>query len=407
MRRTFGLAFFSLIIATACGRKFVGDTTSDAAVIAIDGLSDGPGNWCQPEAATVYVHALLGSDTNNGSCATPFKSISKAVATTNGNVALNIIRVGGSTSGAPFVYGANETGEVFPLNFATKLQLIGDGKDHVSVNGGGPVAGQDDQVMVVANDVTIQGINVTGSKGGMYVASGTLTTKLMSITNCANTGIGVHQNAALASETTIIAGNQSGLWSESKRLTLTNSEVREQRGAGIVILADGLITSQGTRYTNNGFSGIQLIRDGKAKSTLDIFDNNANGISMNDRDNLSTGAEVTGSVFTNNVIGVSVGFNFNVVMRNCRVLSNRGSGIQIESSATIDSVFDLGTATQPGGNTLQSAVGGNVGAGVCNLSPYLVTAARNTFRDCPATVTNSPTCTGAANVSGNVVASCL
>jgi parallel beta-helix repeat protein len=405
--QTCRLAAVTLMIACGCGRKFVGDTTSDAAVTAIDGLSDGPGNWCQPAAATVYVHALLGSDTNNGSCATPFKSISKAVATTNGNVALNIIRVGGSTSGAPFVYGANETGEVFPLNLATKLQLIGDGKDRVSVNGGGAVAGQDDQVIVVANEVTLQGINVTGSKSGIYVASGTLTTKQTSITNCTKVGIAVYKAAGLASETTIIAGNESGLWSESQQLTLTNSEVRDQRGSGVVILADGLITSQGTRYANNGFSGIQLIRDGKAKSTLDIFDNNVNGISMNDRDNLSTGAEVTGSEFINNGTGINVGFAFNVVLRNCRVLGNRGDGIYIDNSASSASVFDLGTASQPGGNTLQSAVGGNAGAGVCNRSQYSVTAAGNTFRGCPGPVTSSPTCSGGVNVSGNVVASCL
>jgi hypothetical protein len=113
---------------------------------------------------------------------------------------------------------------------------------------------------------------------------------------------------------------------------------------------------------------------------------------MYDPANGVAGLVGNGSRFVNQLgSGVSLGFSFNVKLRGCTLLANAAHGVFIGNDATLD----LGTAAEPGGNTLQATVGGNIGAGVCNQSFLLISASLGAG------------CANSVDVTNGVTASCF
>jgi hypothetical protein len=410
------IILIGLSVSMGCGRKFVDGVSEapDAVTNPKDASSTAdaalPNSWCQQQPNTVYVHALLGNDGNNGDCATPKRSISKAVEVASINGFIETIQIAGG-SGAALIYGVNETGETLPLVLSRKLQVVGAGANLVTIRGGGAVPGETDAFVVhVQGDVTIQGLNVQGSGDGILVRSqaGLGTAKLnldsAEVSNCGGIGIVAYVGAVANIQNSVLAGNRTGIKGNSYEVSLLNSEIRGSVANAVTMFNEGSVVSMSSRYINNRVA-VNLLHNAGFRSNLDTFDGNKNGLSISDPQNAAANADITGAVFKNHTEDVlALGFSFNVKLRGTTILGNLKNGIAIVNPMYTNSKLDLGTTLDPGGNTLQSTVGGNGGAGICNLSGSEIVASGNTFRSCP--VTMSASCAGGVDTSGNVVVAC-
>jgi hypothetical protein len=400
----------------ACGRLGFGKAaTPDDQPDADNPIQDAAGFWCQPAADTVFVHASLGADSNAGTCDSPLRSITRALSITDSISAIAIIRIAGSGSANnPLVYSSADTGEVFPLNidFRSKdISLIGSGS--VSIRGGG--AAPLDVAVVVSSpnrNVVIDNVNIQGTNHGVSVINGKLSLLRASITDSGGDGLSVIRDAgknlagtALVQDS-VFARNGSALSGNSLQIEFLRTVVRDSRGSGVFLYNEGYLASTSSTYLKNTGSGIQLAHNSNVLSNLDVFDGNRDGVSMYDPANGGTGLVGNGSRFVNQLgSGVSLGYSFNVKLRGCTLLGNAEHGVFIGNDARADATLDLGTAAEPGGNTLQATVGGNIGAGVCNQSSLTIPAQRNNFSRCTPSLAAS--CVNGIDVAGPVTASCF
>jgi hypothetical protein len=395
-----------------CGRKFVG--TSPDATAAPDGAGNSTADaapWCQQTANTVYVHGILGNDASQGTCVAPVKSVTKGVAIVSANGSLDKLVIAGR-AGSPIVYGANETGETFPIILTKNLSVIGSGSDQLTIRGGGSVPGQANSfAIVVHSQASFSALGVEGSQRGILLvndlgrdpAVGTFDRIKVASTAKAGNGIEVLAGTSAIITQSLFSNAVNAISGNSQAISLTKSEMRDSYN-GVFIYNEGIIDSRENRYINNTSRGINLAGNGRANSTLDVFDGNKAGLGMADSANSGTGATVTGSQFINQTgNGVELGFYYDVKIRGCTFNGN-DNAIFIDTTAYGTSKLDLGTASEPGGNTLQSTTNGNAGAGVCNKSTNTIVAARNTFKTCPPAA--SATCTGSVDTVGAVTASC-
>jgi hypothetical protein len=201
------------------------------------------------------------------------------------------------------------------------------------------------------------------------------------------------------------SGNHNGIAGDSQHIELRNSVVQDSRDYGVQLKGDARIVSKSNSYIRNGIAAVKLRQNADFQSSLDIFDGNASGLLINDIDTAGARADISRAEFKNQTSETfDIGYSFNVKLRDSKVLGNQKSAIAIAVTALPQSKFDLGTARDPGGNTLQAVIGGNGGAGICNLSSNTIVASGNVFRTCP--VMTAPACSGGVDIVGNVSASC-
>ena len=157
--------------------------------------------------------AVNGSDSNSGTCSSPFKTLKKALAS-----AAN----GDSILVRPGLYDASGNGESFPLQVPAGVKVIGDeaskgaGSAPITVTGAGlvPPSTTVAAAMAAATNSTIAGLTITGAYSGTapsgVTAMGVVPTgngvTIRNDTITAGTGNGIH----VASNTTnhVITGNR-------------------------------------------------------------------------------------------------------------------------------------------------------------------------------------------------------
>lgn len=162
------------------------------------------------------VDASTGSDTNDGTCARPFKTISKA---------LSVATAGQLVSVRPGVYSA-VLGESFPLKVPDGVSLIGDEAQKggaTRIQGGGAVDGSPGlrAAVVVGADATLAGFvilnpsSLAGSNGVVVTkatpnSADRATIRSNTVTNCGADGVYLERAKMAIIEDNVISDQDSG-----------------------------------------------------------------------------------------------------------------------------------------------------------------------------------------------------
>jgi hypothetical protein len=402
----------AVLFIVGCGRRFVDNVPTFDAASAPDAMVEVP--WCQQAADTVYVHAALGANGNDGSCANPLKSIVQALAKGS-----KIVQIGGGTVGTPLVYSQLTTQESFPLVLDQSVDLRGAGKELVTIGGGGQVVNQGVYaVQVTGIGVSISGVNIRGLKGGGLDGGGVLvsdnaqlTMTASSIREAGGDGLVATAFTRVTVDNSLIADNRNNISGDCKMLTLSNSIIQGAPDAGVFLYAQAELTSTNNHFLNNIGAGVSLTRESKMHSSNDTFEGSAIGLGANSP-NTYIKFDVTGATFKNNTVGLELNDKPDLILRSSRFIGNQ-KGLQVVSS--IDSGFniDLGTtegSPNLGDNVFQSKIPAekNTLAGICNESSRPITARGNSFSACPTTPAVAATCAAAADVAGRgaILATC-
>jgi parallel beta-helix repeat protein len=206
---------------TAGDARYTIDASADArtdasdAVYAIDakdggpaddaGARDGPADTrTEPCAVTqVYVDAVHGVDSSNGSAATPYKTITKAIMVAGGDSCVDTIFVSQGTYDVV-------NGEVFPLRIPPNVSLIGDEANKGMSDGGavfilgfGAVAPFFRATLLPDSGATIAGFEITAPLAAPDLGNGYRYEVLLL---GPTTGVTVRNNTIVGSDTEIISG---------------------------------------------------------------------------------------------------------------------------------------------------------------------------------------------------------
>ena len=254
-------------------------------------------------AGWLFVNPNTGDDASgNGSENGPFRTITHALKVAPPNTIISL---------AAGTYNA-QTGESFPIKLQPEVTLHG--------------------------DPTTKGKTVVITGGGIFVSP------------------------TFASQNIAILGADR---SQVRGVTVTNPN---PRGYGLWIESTSPLVAENT-FTGNTHDGISITGNGSPAVHNNYFaDNGANGMTIYG----SSRAEVRGNVFENTGFGVNVAQKAAPLLIDNRILNNK-DGIVLQASsrpvlrnneiannqrdglvAIADSQPDLGTETEPGGNTFRN-----------------------------------------------------
>ena len=204
---------------------------------------------------------------------------------------------------------------------------------------------------------------------------------------------------ATISDSTIENNEKDGITVGSGAFAvLRNVVVSKNKGHGVS--AKGAdIDPQDTRFFGNQQCGVYTESSG-VMSERDTFNQNVweGFVSFGDGNQIITLKQTVAS--KNGASGIVVS-DVSITLRNSQLESNVGAGIEFQAYSNRPGVtFNLGTsASDPGGNVLQSLVGANKGGGVLNnVSGIAVQAWGNQWGHCP--VTSNPQCGANSNTCG-------
>jgi len=369
---------------------------------------DSPACAGLPADGVIYVHGGTGSDdTGTGQCPKPYKTITKALAVANTSTA-KVVHVRGEAN--PLVYGTATTGERFPLVIEKNgLTLEGDGENTVIVRGGGSCAPIDETencaLAIVGADVTIRGLQVENIAGhGIRSESSVIKIENTIATNCATAGMLLKSDAAWLTRVTATNNGFDGLRiylpiGEPYTLNLDQCTFASNGHRGLYAQNDGKITSSATTYANNTWSGAAFEDLVNFTSENDTFESNNEGVAA-----LSNAAGVDiilqkALVQLNRGAGVKITQCNSFKMRDSKLLDNTDAGISI---AAPGETIDLGSATEPGKNTLQSPSNLNA-SGICFTGTGLLSARGNYFAHCPPLSNPDLACAGGADIGGSTM----
>ena len=185
-----------------------------------------------PLPIILYVDAKIGSDRNSGTNASPFKTITQAIAQ---------VRPGMTIQLSPGVYNT-ETGEVFPLKLPQGVTLRGNPESQgkgTQITGGGKFlsptwAGQ--SVTILALD-------------GSQVVGLSLTNP-----NSRGTAIWLETGAALIEANRFVGSDREGVFASGTATpTIRNNLFEQNGGNGISFTRDSAGTMEGNTVRYNGF----------------------------------------------------------------------------------------------------------------------------------------------------------
>lgn len=251
----------------------------------------------QPSQTLLYVNSTDGSDTENGSDRTPFKTITHA---------LKAAKSGTTIFLAPGTYDT-ETGEVFPLVLKAGVTLQGDSTtrgQEILIRGGGASTHK----AWMKQSVTIE-----------ITAPATL--KGVTVTNPNSQGYGV----------AIDAGNSS--ISDS---TFTGNS------RGILITGNSVARIQNNYFYQNSIAGIEVAEISQPTIQDNILEQNGSAVTVSDR----AAPLIANNRITQNQNGMVFQRSAQPKVRNNSVEGNRQHGLIAQDEARPD----LGTAAHPGGN---------------------------------------------------------
>ena len=246
------------------------------------------------EMKLLFVNPTVGNDRyGNGSERSPFKTITQALRVAETNTVILL---------SPAIYSA-ASGETFPLQMKPGVTIQGNpntrGQDIV-IKGGGIASGE---------NIAILGADQAGLAG-------------VTITNPNPRGY--------------------GLWIESSNPIVVNNSFIGNAQDGISIRGNSTTVIQSNFFSQNGANGISIYGTAAPEVQENVLQNTVVGISMADK----ATPRLTGNRISQNHDGVVVANRAQPILRNNIVENNQQDGL----AAIAQSLPDLGTPQQPGGN---------------------------------------------------------
>ena len=362
------------------------------------------GPFCVDSTTTLFVHAGLGDDgSGDGSCLRPFKTITHAVdVLRKADRTRWTVRLGG-TAAAPITY-SSATGETFPLVLGSIGWILqGQSRDGVIVQGtGAATTGSGATIEIGGRSNELRDLTVESPMGcGVKVSAGANAAALddVAVRDCKADGLEVHgtMNITLSSITDNGQGITFGV-SGGASLTISDSEVSKNKGAGVFQWGDTYYESKRCRYVRNGGDGLVTIHNAGLSSTDDLVsDNGGHGFSLGSADVFAANASILRAQITlNGRDGVWIdqspkGPNR---VRDSVITGNVGAAVGLANRTLVG--VDLGTLASPGNNTFASAATPNK-CGVVNNGPSDIPAVGNRWSACP-TASAAASCVGGTDV---------
>ncbi|MEH1766314.1 MAG: DUF1565 domain-containing protein [Nostoc sp.] len=287
------LAFLSCALAELAGGIAIPSTPDSAPL----------GEKTPSQTNVLFVNPSIGDDkAGNGSESTPVKTITQALRLANANTVIML-----STG----TYSA-ETGEEFPLILKSGVSIQGNpsnqGKD-IIIQGGGDYlsrsfAGQN-VTIVGANQVLLTGVTVTNSNPRGY-----------------------------------------GLWIESSNPVVAENTFTGSTQDGISVSGNATPTISKNYFDRNGANGITIAGNSSPQVKENVFHQTGFGINIAQ----NSAPVVIGNQIQNNRSGIVVQANARPILRNNSIQDNKEDGLV----AIAQAMPDLGSASEPGGNTFQN-----------------------------------------------------
>ncbi|WP_335106544.1 DUF1565 domain-containing protein [Nostoc sp.] len=309
------LLFFSFSVFTvgmgAASIAFLGTSLGSALATLAEGIAQMPStpdsaplNEKTPSQANVlFVNPSVGDDKiGNGSESAPVKTITQALRLANANTVIML-----STG----TYSA-ETGEEFPLILKPGISIQGNpsnqGKD-IIIQGGGDYlsrsfAGQN-VTIVGANQALLTGVTVTNSNRRGY-----------------------------------------GLWIESSNPVVAENTFTGSTQDGISVSGNAAPTISKNYFDRNGANGITIVGNSSPQVKENVFHQTGFGINIAQ----NSAPVIIGNQIQNNRSGIVVQANARPILRNNSIQDNKEDGLV----AIAQAMPDLGSASEPGGNTFQN-----------------------------------------------------
>ena len=250
----------------------------------------------QPSTSILYVNSSDGSDTDNGSDRTPFKTITRA---------LKVAQSGTTIFLAPGAY-STATGETFPLVLKSGVTLQGDpatrGQD-ILIQGGGASTRK-----TLAQSLTIE-ITAPATLNGVTVTN----------PNPQGYGVGIDSSNPLIANSTLI-----------------------ENGYGLVIVGNSNARIKNNYFYQNRSAGIGVAGITQPNIQDNIFEQNGSAVIVGDR----AAPLITNNRMTQNQNGMVFQGSAQPMVRNNSVEGNRQHGLLAKETSRPD----LGTTANPGGN---------------------------------------------------------
>ena len=255
------------------------------------------------DAATVYVNPVTGSDANNGSRLSPFKSLSHALNSVRAPVIIHL------ASGV--YHAAND--EVFPLIVPNGVWLVGNEATKgqgIVIEGSGDYQtksfGLQNITLVLADDTQLMGVTVTNptSKGtGVWIDSTSPTVANNTFIKCRREGIFISGNAKPAILDNIFIHNASAVLVMARHSIgeiLRNAIQKNPLGIAISDFAAPLIANN--KLSENR-TGIALSREARPVLRYNLIADNSSGgllLNGNSTPDLGSSQDPAGNIFRDN-----------------------------------------------------------------------------------------------------------
>ncbi|MBN4003019.1 DUF1565 domain-containing protein [Nostoc sp. LPT] len=299
------IAFLGINLDSASAKLAVRVASRREGIAQIPSTPDSaPLNQKTPSQANVlFVNPGVGDDkAGNGSESAPVKTITQALRLANANTVIML-----STG----TYSA-ETGEEFPLILKPGISIQGNpsnqGKDIIIQGGGDYLSrsfGGQNVTIVGANQVFLTGVTVTNSNRRGY-----------------------------------------GLWIESSNPVVAENTFSGSTQDGISVSGNAAPTISKNYFDRNGANGITIAGNSSPQVKENVFHQTGFGI------NIAQNAApiIIGNQIQNNRSGIVVQANARPILRNNSIQDNKEDGLV----AIAQAMPDLGSASEPGGNTFQN-----------------------------------------------------
>ncbi len=280
-------------------------------------------NSTPSQANVLFVNPGVGDDkAGNGSESAPVKTITQALRLAKANTVIMLSTGTYST----------ETGEEFPLILKPGISIQGNprnqGKDIIIQGGGDYLSrsfGGQNVTIVGANQVLLTGVTVRNSNRRGY-----------------------------------------GLWIESSNPVVAENTFSGSTQDGISVSGNAAPTISKNYFDRNGANGITIAGNSSPQVKENVFHQTGFGI------NIAQNAAPTliGNQIQNNRSGIVVQANARPILRNNSIQDNKEDGLV----AIAQAMPDLGSASEPGGNTFQNNARYDINA---SAAKQLIPAAGN------------------------------
>ena len=259
---------------------------------------------------TVFVNPQTGSNTNNGSDNTPFKTLTHALSVVNPN---SIIKL------APGSYTSN-SGEVFPIQLKSSVTVQGEPSDR-------------------GQQVLIQG-------SGLFLSKTSARQQI--------TVLGADRAGLLGVTVSNLDPQGYGLWIESSSPVVSDSTFTSNGHDGVSIVGNSAPILKNNYFYNNGANGITIYGTSRPEIRDNIFEKTGFGINIAQ----NSAPRITGNRITGNKDGIVVQGNAAPIFRSNVIDGNDRDGLVAISTSRPD----LGTQSDQGNNTFMNNGGLDINA---------------------------------------------